>query len=57
MPFILKKVSEVVKLKTEDIDAERKLIHIKEAKGRKYRYTLLSDIALVRRNCSVNILL
>jgi len=44
-------------LKTEDIDAERKLIHIKEAKGRKYRYTLLSDIALVRRNCSVNILL
>jgi hypothetical protein len=40
------RVSEVVKLKPENIDAERKLIHIKGAKGRKDRYTLLSDIAL-----------
>ena len=40
------RVGEVVKLKVEDIDRERKLIHIKEAKGRKDRYTLLSDIAL-----------
>jgi len=40
------RVSEVVKLKPEDIDATRKLIHIKEAKGRKDRYTLLSDVAL-----------
>ncbi|MBE0516025.1 MAG: tyrosine-type recombinase/integrase [Methanophagales archaeon] len=40
------RVSEVVKLKLEDIDAERKLIHIKGAKGRKDRYTMLSDVAL-----------
>ena len=40
------RVSEVVKLKPEDIDTERKLIHIKGAKGGKDRYTLLSDIAL-----------
>jgi len=36
----------VVKLKPEDIDAERKLIHIKGAKGRKDRYTMLSDVAM-----------
>ena len=29
------RVSEVVKLKPEDIDTERKLIHIKRAKGGK----------------------
>jgi site-specific recombinase XerD len=40
------RVSEVVKLKPEDIDAKRKLIHIKDAKGRKDRYTILSDVAL-----------
>ena len=40
------RVSEVVKLKVEDIDSERSLIHIKGAKGRKDRYTLLSDVAL-----------
>jgi len=40
------RVSEVVKLKPEDIDAERKLIHIKGAKGRKDRYTMLSDVAM-----------
>jgi len=40
------RVSEVVKLKPEDIDAERKLIHIRSAKGRKDRYTMLSDVAL-----------
>jgi len=40
------RVSEVVKLKPEDIDAERKLIHIKGAKGRKDRYTILSDVTL-----------
>ncbi|MHC1564756.1 MAG: tyrosine-type recombinase/integrase [Candidatus Syntropharchaeales archaeon] len=40
------RVSEVVKLKLEDIDADRGLIHIKEAKGRKDRYTLLSDVAM-----------
>lgn len=40
------RVSEVVKLKSEDIDTQRKMIHIKGAKGKKDRYTLLSEIAL-----------
>lgn len=40
------RVSEVVKLKPEDIDSKRKLIHIKGAKGRKDRYTLLADSVL-----------
>ncbi|MGB9721069.1 MAG: site-specific tyrosine recombinase/integron integrase [bacterium] len=40
------RVSEVIKLKPEDIDSKRKLIHIKGAKGRKDRYTLLSILAL-----------
>ncbi len=40
------RVSEVVKLKLEDIDSKRKLIHIKGAKGRKDRYTILSEKAL-----------
>jgi site-specific recombinase XerD len=35
-----------VKLKPEDIDTERKLIYIKGAKGRKDRYTILSDTAM-----------
>jgi len=38
------RVSEVAKLKVEDIDTQRKLIHIRGAKGRKDRYTILSDI-------------
>ncbi len=40
------RVGEVVKLTIEDIDTESKLIHIKESKGRKDRYTLLSEHAL-----------
>jgi len=40
------RVGEVVKLKIEDIDSKRMLIHIKGAKGRKDRYTLLSETAL-----------
>jgi len=40
------RISEVVKLKVEDIDDERKLIHIRGANRRKDRYTLLSDVAL-----------
>jgi len=40
------RVSEVVKLKPEDIDSNRKLIFIKGAKGRKDRYTTLSNVAL-----------
>jgi len=40
------RVSEVVKLRAEDIDKERQLIHIRGAKGRKDRYTTLSDQVL-----------
>jgi len=40
------RVSEVVKLKVQDIDAKRNMIHIKGAKGRKDRYTILSKDAL-----------
>lgn len=38
------RVEEVVRLKSEDIDSERGLIHIK---GRKDRYTILSGSAMV----------
>ena len=40
------RVSEVVKLRVQDIDTERKMIFIKAAKGRKDRYTVLSEVAL-----------
>lgn len=40
------RVGEVVKLKIEDIDSNRKLIHLHGAKGKKDRYTLLSDVVL-----------
>lgn len=40
------RVSEVVRLKISDIDSNRMLIHVKQAKGRKDRYTLLSNVAL-----------
>jgi len=40
------RVSEVVNLKIEDIDAQRKLIHVRNAKGRKDRYTILSEVAM-----------
>ena len=40
------RVSEVVSLKIGDIDSERMLIHVKQAKGRKDRYTVLSLVAL-----------
>ena len=40
------RVGEVVKLKPEDIDANRKLICVKGSKGRKDRYTLLSNTAM-----------
>lgn len=40
------RVGEVVKLKSEDIDSKRMLIHIKGSKGRKDRYTLLSETTL-----------
>jgi integrase/recombinase XerD len=41
------RVGESVKLKVSDIDSKRKMIHIHDAKGRKDRYTLLSDAVLV----------
>ncbi len=37
------RVSDVVSLKPEDLDTDRKLIFIRKAKGRKDRYTLLSE--------------
>jgi len=40
------RVSEVVKLRLHDIDTKRNMIHIKAAKGRKDRYTVLSEVAL-----------
>jgi integrase/recombinase XerD len=40
------RVSEVVHLKPEDIDSKRKLIHVHEGKGKKDRYTILSDSVL-----------
>ena len=40
------RVGEVVRLKPEDIDGNRMLVFIKGAKGRKDRYTLLSDVTL-----------
>ena len=40
------RVGEIVRLRSEDIDGKRMLIHVKGAKGRKDRYTLLSESAL-----------
>lgn len=40
------RVGEVVRLRLEDIDSKRMLIHVVQGKGRKDRYTLLSEIAL-----------
>ncbi|MCL2130655.1 MAG: site-specific integrase [Treponema sp.] len=39
------RVSEVVTLKKENIDLSRRVIHIKQGKGRKDRYTILSEKA------------
>ena len=40
------RVGEVVRLKLPDIDSQRRLIHIRQGKGKKDRYTMLSDSAL-----------
>lgn len=40
------RVSEVVTLKTSDIDSERMCIHVHQGKGRKDRYALLSPVLL-----------
>lgn len=39
------RVSEVVRIKIQDIDNDRNMIHIKKAKGKKDRYVPLSQIA------------
>ncbi|MBW3535176.1 MAG: tyrosine-type recombinase/integrase [Gemmatimonadetes bacterium] len=39
------RVSEVVRMRPEDLDLERGLIHVKSGKGGKDRYTLLADAA------------
>ncbi|MDE3057575.1 MAG: tyrosine-type recombinase/integrase [Bacteroidota bacterium] len=40
------RVGEGVNLKISDVDGQRKMIHLRGAKGKKDRYTLLSDAAL-----------
>ncbi|KUO53011.1 MAG: integrase [Desulfitibacter sp. BRH_c19] len=40
------RVGEVVRLKINDIDSQRMLIHVRQGKGRKDRYTLLSGLTL-----------
>jgi integrase/recombinase XerD len=41
------RVGEVVRLHISDIDGNRRLVHVKQGKGRKDRYTILSDITVV----------
>ncbi len=41
------RIGEVVKLRAKDIDSDRMLIRIEQAKGKKDRYTLLSPTALI----------
>lgn len=41
------RIGEVVKLKVKDIDSDRMLIRIEQAKGKKDRYTLLSPRTLI----------
>jgi integrase/recombinase XerD len=40
------RVSEAVKLRPEDIDEDRGLMRVRQGKGRKDRYTILSEIAV-----------
>lgn len=40
------RVGEAVRLRVSDIDSHRKLIYLKSAKGKKDRYTLLSNVVL-----------
>ena len=40
------RVSEVVRLRPDDIDTDRHLIRVRGGKGRKDRYTVLSDVVL-----------
>lgn len=40
------RVGEVVRLRVEDVDSERRLLHVRQGKGRKDRYVMLSEVAL-----------
>ena len=40
------RVGEVVRLRPEDLDPERRLLHVRQAKGRKDRYVMLSGVAV-----------
>lgn len=40
------RVSEVVRLNVKDIDSKRMMVHVRQAKGAKDRYTMLSQCAL-----------
>lgn len=40
------RLGEVVRLRIRDIDRDRKLLHVKQGKGQKDRYTLLSEVSL-----------
>lgn len=40
------RISEVVRLKLDNFDFDRKLIHIKRGKGKKDRYTILSQVVI-----------
>ncbi|MBU7007734.1 site-specific recombinase XerD [Peptococcaceae bacterium DYL19] len=40
------RVGEAVRLRIEDVDTDRKMIYIRKAKGKKDRYTILSQVAL-----------
>lgn len=40
------RVGEVVRLRINDVDSDRMLIHVVQGKGRKDRYTVLSEVAL-----------
>lgn len=39
------RLGEVVRLKVDDVDYRRRLIHTRQGKGRRDRYSLLSDVA------------
>lgn len=41
------RVGEVVRLKLQDIDRDRSMVHVRQGKGKKDRYTLLSKSALI----------
>ena len=40
------RVGEVVRLRPEDIDSDRMMIHVRQGKGKKDRYTVLSEVVL-----------